>query len=31
MTMWYDHADKEGGEFLYVREAGAYLGMCRMA
>ncbi|NDI02495.1 MAG: enoyl-CoA hydratase [Actinobacteria bacterium] len=29
VTMWYDHADKEGGEFLYVREAEAYLGMCR--
>ncbi len=27
--MWYDHANKEGGEFLYVREAEAYLGMCR--
>ena len=29
VTMWYGHADKEGGEFLYVREAEAYLGMCR--
>ena len=29
VTMWYDHADKKGGEFLYVREAEAYLGMCR--
>jgi enoyl-CoA hydratase len=29
VTMWYDHANKEGGEFLYVREAEAYLGMCR--
>ena len=29
VTMWYDHADKEGGEFLYGREAEAYLGMCR--
>ncbi|MGH1373657.1 MAG: enoyl-CoA hydratase [Cellvibrionaceae bacterium] len=28
-SMWYDHANKEGGEFLYVREAEAYLGMCR--
>jgi len=28
-SMWYDHADKDGGEFLYVREAEAYLGMCR--
>jgi len=29
VTMWYDHANREGGEFLYVREAEAYLGMCR--
>ncbi|HSG62675.1 MAG TPA: enoyl-CoA hydratase [Pseudomonadales bacterium] len=29
VTMWYDHANKDGGEFLYVREAEAYLGMCR--
>ena len=29
VTMWYDHANKPGGEFLYVREAEAYLGMCR--
>ena len=29
VTMWYDHTNKEGGEFLYVREAEAYLGMCR--
>jgi len=29
VTMWYDHANKEGGEYLYVREAEAYLGMCR--
>ena len=29
VTMWYDHANKAGGEFLYVREAEAYLGMCR--
>ncbi|MCH9692222.1 MAG: enoyl-CoA hydratase [Gammaproteobacteria bacterium] len=28
-TLWYDHANKSGGEFLYVREAEAYLGMCR--
>ena len=27
--MWYDHSNKEGGEFAYVREAEAYLGMCR--
>lgn len=29
VTLWYDHADKPGGEFLYAREAEAYLGMCR--
>ncbi len=29
VTSWYDHANKPGGEFLYVREAEAYLGMCR--
>ncbi len=29
VTLWYDHANKEGGDFLYVREAEAYLGMCR--
>jgi len=29
VSLWYDHANKEGGEFLYVREAEAYLGMCR--
>ena len=29
VTMWYDHANNEGGEFLSVREAEAYLGMCR--
>ena len=29
VTSWYDHANKEGGEYLYVREAEAYLGMCR--
>lgn len=28
-TLWYDHSDKVGGEFLYVREADAYLGLCR--
>ncbi len=28
-SMWYDHANKTGGEYLYVREAEAYLGMCR--
>lgn len=29
VTMWYDHSNKGGGEYLYVREAEAYLGMCR--
>ncbi len=29
VTMWYDHTNKPGAEFLYVREAEAYLGMCR--
>jgi len=29
VSLWYDHANKDGGEFLYVREAEAYLGMCR--
>lgn len=28
-SIWYDHADKEGGEFQYVREQEVYLGMCR--
>lgn len=28
-SLWYDHANKTGGEFLYAREAEAYLGMCR--
>lgn len=29
VSMWWDHVDKPGGEFLYVREQEAYLGMCR--
>jgi enoyl-CoA hydratase len=29
VTLWYDHSDKVGGEFLYAREADAYLGLCR--
>ena len=29
VTSWYDHANKPGGKYLYVREAEAYLGMCR--
>jgi enoyl-CoA hydratase len=28
-SMGWDHANKLGGEFLYVREQEAYLGMCR--
>ncbi len=28
-TIWYDHVNKPGGEFLYVREQEVYLGMCR--
>ena len=28
-TMWYDHANKPGGEFQYVKEQEVYLGMCR--
>lgn len=27
--LWYDHVDKPGGEFQYVREQEVYLGMCR--
>lgn len=29
VTLWYDHVDKTGGEFLYARESDAYLGLCR--
>ncbi len=29
VSMWWDHTNKKGGEFLYVREQEAYLGMCR--
>jgi enoyl-CoA hydratase len=29
VTLWYDHSDKAGGEFLYAREADVYLGLCR--
>lgn len=29
MSLWYDHVDKPGGEFLYAREQEVYLGMCR--
>ena len=28
-SMWYDHTNKPGGEFLYVREQEVYLNMCR--
>lgn len=28
-TPWYTHADKPPSEALYVREADAYLGLCR--
>lgn len=29
VSLWYDHVDKPGGEFLYAREQEVYLGMCR--
>lgn len=28
-SLWYDHTNKAGGEFLYAREQEVYLGMCR--
>jgi len=28
-SLWYDHSDKPGAEFLYAREQEAYLGLCR--
>lgn len=28
-SLWYDHVNKPGGEFLYTREQEVYLGMCR--
>jgi enoyl-CoA hydratase len=28
-SIWYDHTNKPGGEFLYVREQEVYLNMCR--
>ena len=28
-SLWYDHVNKPGGEFLYAREQEVYLGMCR--
>jgi enoyl-CoA hydratase len=29
VSLWYDHVNKPGGEFLYAREQEVYLGMCR--
>jgi enoyl-CoA hydratase len=29
VSLWYDHSDKPGAEFLYAREQEAYLGLCR--
>jgi enoyl-CoA hydratase len=29
VSLWWDHVGKPKGEFLYVREQEAYLGMCR--
>ncbi|WP_194790337.1 enoyl-CoA hydratase [Pseudomonas sp. UFMG81] len=29
VSLWYDHVDKPGAEFLYAREQEVYLGMCR--
>jgi enoyl-CoA hydratase len=28
-SIWYDHANKPGAEFQYVKEQEVYLGMCR--
>ncbi|MXR37459.1 enoyl-CoA hydratase [Craterilacuibacter sinensis] len=28
-SLWWDHTNKPGGEFLYAREQEVYLGMCR--
>ena len=28
-SLWWDHTNKPGGEFLYVREQDVYLNMCR--
>lgn len=28
-SLWYDHVNKPGAEFLYAREQEVYLGMCR--
>lgn len=28
-SLWYDHVNKPGAEFFYVREQEVYLGMCR--
>ena len=29
VNLWWDHTDKPGGEYLYVREQEVYLNMCR--
>jgi len=29
VSMWWDHTNKPGGEFLYAREQEVYLNMCR--
>lgn len=28
-SLWYDHVNKPGAEYLYAREQEVYLGMCR--
>ncbi|MDR7303822.1 enoyl-CoA hydratase [Haloactinomyces albus] len=28
-VIWWDHTDKEGGDFRFARESEVYLGMCR--
>jgi enoyl-CoA hydratase len=28
-SLWWDHTNKPGGEYLYAREQEVYLGMCR--
>jgi enoyl-CoA hydratase len=29
VNLWWDHSNKPGGEFMYVREQEVYLNMCR--
>jgi enoyl-CoA hydratase len=29
VSLWWDHSNKPGGEFLYAREQEVYLNMCR--